>query len=559
MLHQFTYYTQTISVFSIILTAFTLYAPPKKDVRKKQEDLSQIIKDVKAVDERNNFLSNKYSDIAKKLGNPYFLPKKFKECGENPLELYRKNYEKFLRLSLLREGFWNDVKRWSDVENDWRISLCKLQNRPYIFITVLRLAQVNYFVGIAPEGFALLEHDMSIPELHYVRMFFQKYGNGSIEAIKNSPQLSEKFYDLCLNIKSSVQNVENQPVFDSLLCLAKYLYIRHKKKAIADYMQQIFIDSDNYARSFCGDGLPKVFFCNGIIEPIGRLIDFELFEQQIPQIEADVMAYRKELEKAIACVKDAYDKDLKLLKYFKKSKNKPFSLKIESNPGQTTTMPMSYVEDVSVGKNSSDAVVQIQEDSVENKQLGFSSVIQGDWHAVKACYLKSTIINLWTRPEARQEQRALKYGQVASDSGINMEYQQWLHCFSYVVDRYINGLAYKKVSSDQKVVSYYILAERRNRKTGTATKCIFTFARYAGTHTWFHRCCTTLALSVQEIADKWAKKDFFVPGYISPAETMPYSSVGIPVDVSVKETSCFVVIYDPNHEEDIYLYKMEAY
>ncbi len=96
-------------------------------------------------------------------------------------------------------------------------------------------------------------------------------------------------------------------------------------------------------------------------------------------------------------------------------------------------------------------------------------------------------------------------------------------------------------------------------RTDTVTKCIFTFARYAGMHTWFHRCCTTLDLSVQEIADKWAEKDFFVPSRISLAETMHYSSIRIPDDASVTETSCFVVIYDPNHKEDIYLYKMEAY
>ncbi len=79
MLHLFIASMRIVSMVFFALTAFTLYAPPKKDVRKKQEDLSQIIRDVKAVDERNNFLSNKYSDIAKNLGNPYFLPKTFND------------------------------------------------------------------------------------------------------------------------------------------------------------------------------------------------------------------------------------------------------------------------------------------------------------------------------------------------------------------------------------------------------------------------------------------------------------------------------------------------
>ncbi len=55
-------------------------------------------------------------------------------------------------------------------------------------------------------------------------------------------------------------------------------------------------------------------------------------------------------------------------------------------------MPMSYVEDVSVGKKSSDAVVQIQDDSVENKQLDFSSVVQGDWMLKKLVTLNPLLL-----------------------------------------------------------------------------------------------------------------------------------------------------------------------
>ncbi len=74
-------------------------------------------------------------------------------------------------------------------------------------------------------------------------------------------------------------------------------------------------------------------------------------------------------------------------------------------------------------------------------------------------------------------------------------------------------------------------------------------------HTWFHRGCEILNCSMKKVAEKWAKKDFSIPGYRVLSEVMLYHSVAIPDAASVRETPCFVIIYDPNENEDIYLIK----
>ena len=553
----------------------------------KQDDLDCVLKEVNLIDrmqqekqklllkqqeQKKRAIAQKFKefcDFRKTLSNTLFLSDADFDGKKDLVVVYQEWYKALQEVYAYDGKVLKAAIDWFTIEKEWYQVLCWLQYSDPKKPSYVELHKeqgpdgVTYFCIVNPDVGDILESDTALPELHYVNLFLACH---TVNDVLLHYDVAVSLQKTCKQLLNEVKEGSREADILSSICLfAEYGVARTKKARYAQELQKLIDRVNEYKND-----VSKFF-----VDEVGIFLKWKSFTNATISWTVDPTENIKKIEKILADFNDVREQKLQIfLKNVAEDLEKirqvgsKFSMCNEvprvSTPlveNSTTTTTCVVAEDVV--NQSDNLLVESDKAPISNQVVAVpqvdSSLVKGDWDAIKATYLKATIIDLWTCPENRHNQRALKYGHMdANVSEDDLRYQQWLHCFSYLVDRYINALAYKKMSYNGKVVSYYMLGERRDKKTGTSVKCIFSFSRYSGTHTWFHRGCEILQCSMQKVAEKWAQKDFFVPKYITPSVAMAYSSVGIPETACVRETPCFVIIYDPNHEEDIYLYKMEA-
>ncbi len=428
-------------IYLVIFCVFVAYVSEidcGKKKKCKQDDLDRVLKEVNLIDrkqqEKQKLLLEQqeqekraiaqkfkeFCDFRKTLSNNLFLSDADFDGKKDLVSVYQACCTALQNVYAYDGKVLKAAIDWFTIEKQWYQVLCLLQDSDPKKPSYVELQKrqgpdgVTYFCMVNSDVGHILEVDTALPELHYVNLFLACH---TINDVLLKYDVAESLQETCKQLLNEVKEGSREADILSSICLfAEYGVARTKKARYAQELQKLIDRVNEYKND-----VSKFF-----VDEVGLFQKWNSFTNATRSWTVDPTENIKKIEKILADFNEAREQKLQI--FLKKvaedlEKIQQFASKFSMCnevprvstslvEDSTTTTTCVVVEDVV--NQSDNLLVESDKAPISNQVVAVpqvdSSLVKGDWDATKANYLKATIIDLWTRPENRQNQRALKYG-----------------------------------------------------------------------------------------------------------------------------------------------------